>query len=492
MKNIYLEKSLGIDIREHSVCLTLLGKTLYRTDILASKYITIQPLAEGNESEESAFLEQVNQFMIEHDAWTENVVVSIPRSQLTLQSFELPSPDRKSVDSMISFELEKHFSSSLDNFYYSSHITTKEANQYHIACASVNKEIANYYLNLLKKLNLNVSILDVSTFANLNLLWTNNKNEDPLSVLVELNSNFIDISIIINRELELSRNIQIDDLDYRKCFLNIESKSESHVFTSEKTTKILIEEIKNALASCKNIDDSKLVDAIYISGGGHLAPHLTSKIESMAKVQVFNLQLPSIVNPKIPKSFSEPFMLTSLGLAIRELKQSPIEVNILPGSLILKKKKKINIKTTVGLALATVFFVIGFITSQNIQNKNILTSLEKQLDEIKAHMGPLEKVDLEYETLQKYTNALNKIDVLNPTKLPLLVELSQIIPKDTWIKKIQFKKEKTELKGVSKNASQLVPIIEKSSHFRDTHFVGTIITESIGEKFTIKTVTRTK
>tara|TARA_B100000929_G_scaffold266253_1_gene233802 strand:- start:31 stop:588 length:558 start_codon:yes stop_codon:yes gene_type:complete len=185
-------------------------------------------------------------------------------------------------------------------------------------------------------------------------------------------------------------------------------------------------------------------------------------------------------------------MLTSLELAIRELKQSPIEVNILPGSLILKKKKKINIKTTVGLALATVFFVIGFITSQNIQNKNILTSLEKQLDEIKAHMGPLEKVDLEYETLQKYTNALNKIDVLNPTKLPLLVELSQIIPKDTWIKKIQFKKEKAELKGVSKNASQLVPIIEKSSHFRDTHFVGTIITESIGEKFTIKTVTRTK
>jgi len=70
--------------------------------------------------------------------------------------------------------------------------------------------------------------------------------------------------------------------------------------------------------------------------------------------------------------------------------------------------------------------------------------------------------------------------------------LSQIIPKDTWIKKIQFKKKNIELNGISKNASQLIPIVENSSHFRDTHFVGTIITESIGEKFTINTAVGTK
>ena len=107
-------------------------------------------------------------------------------------------------------------------------------------------------------------------------------------------------------------------------------------------------------------------------------------------------------------------------------------------------------------------------------------------------MGPLEKVDLEYETLQKYTNKLNKIDDLNPTKLPLLIELSKVIPKDTWVKKIRFKKKNIELNGISKNASQLVPIIEKSGKFRDTHFVGTIITKSIGEKFTINTAVGTK
>ena len=105
MKRFYLEKSLGIDIRENSVCLTLLGKSLYRLDVLASKYIPIEPLSKGNEKAESLFLERVNAFMIDHEAWTDNVVVSIPRSNLTLQSFKLPSPDRKSVDYMMEFEL---------------------------------------------------------------------------------------------------------------------------------------------------------------------------------------------------------------------------------------------------------------------------------------------------------------------------------------------------------------------------------------------------
>ena len=492
MKSFYLEKSLGIDIRENSVCLTLLGKTLYRVDVLASKYITIQPISKGDEKAESIFLEQVNRFIIEHDAWTENVIASIPRSKITLQSFELPSPDRKSVDSMMGFELERHFSSSLDNFYFYNHITTKKENQYHIVCAAINKEIAAYYLNLLKKLNLNASILDVSTFANLNLLLSNGEHQDPLSVLVDLSSDFIDISILINRNLEFSRSIPIAEPEYQETFLNPKNQRKAHQAIAEKVAQTLVEEIKNALASCKNIDDSISVDTIIISGGGHLTSHLTSRLELAAGVQVSELQSPATINPTVPRNFSTAFMATSLGLALRELKQNPIEANLLPDNLTTTKKKKINLKNTVGLALVTVLFIIGFMVNQSFQNNKILTSLGKQLDEIKIHMGPLEKVDLEYETLQKYTNAINKIDDLNPTKLPLLVELSKVIPKDTWLKKIRFKKTNIELNGISKNASQLVPIVEKSGKFRDTHFVGTIVTESIGEKFTINAAVGTK
>ena len=68
MKKFYLEQSLGIDIRENSVCLTLLGKTINRTDLLACEYIPIKPLTKRNEKVESIFLEQINRFIIENNA----------------------------------------------------------------------------------------------------------------------------------------------------------------------------------------------------------------------------------------------------------------------------------------------------------------------------------------------------------------------------------------------------------------------------------------
>jgi len=485
MKSFYLEKSLGIDIREEYVSLTLLGKNLYRIDVLAAKYIPIQLSDMTNEKTEARFLEKINHFLIQNDAWIENVVVSLPRSKVTLQSFELPSPDRKSVDSMMKFELERHFSSDIESFYYSNHITAVGANQFHIVCAAIKKDIANRYLKLLEKLNIKTSILDVSTFANLNLVWPNGEHANTLSVIVDLSPNFIDISILNNGNLEFSRNIPLDYPEYQKTYFCEESQQISIEDQSEKISQTIFEEIQNALASCRSIDDAISVEAIYISGGGNFAIPLNSRLEKVTEVPTHRIQPPEYINPLTPESFSTAYMTTSLGLALRELKQNVVEVSLLPENSKIARRKKLNIKTTMALAVATVLLIIGFIANQHISKNKTLTSLDKQLQELKVEMGPLEKIDLEYETLQKYTNILNRIDKVYPTKLPILIELSQIIPKDTWLKKIHFKKGKIEIKGISGGASQLLPIVENSIYFRDSRFIGTIITDSQGEKFTI-------
>lgn len=485
MKTFYLEKSLGIDIREESVCLTLLGKNLYRADVVAAKYIPIHLSDMNNEKTESRFLEQINRFIIENDAWVENVVVSLPRSKVTLQSFELPAPDRKSVDSMMEFELERHFSSDIESFYYSNHITARDKNQYHIVCAAIKKDIANRYIELLEKLNLKTTILDVSTFANLNLVWPNEENNESLSVVVDLSLSFIEISILSNRILEFSRNISVNDQEYREAFFSLETQQKTIEDSSDKITQIVVEEIQNALASCRNIDDSVSVEAIHILGGGNFATHLTSKLETTTEVPTCRIQPPEFLNSLVPDNCSTAYMATSLGLALRELKQNSVEISLLPENSKTTQRKKINTKTTVALMVATVLFFIGFIANQHIHNNKVLASLDKQLEELRIEMGPLEKVDLEYEALQKYMKVLDRIHEIHPTKLPMLIELSRIIPKDTWLKKIQFKKGEMEIKGISGSASRLLPIVENSNFFSDTRFMGTIITDSGGEKFTI-------
>ena len=490
MKNFYTKKSLGIDIREDSVCLTLLGKTFLKTEIIATKYISIHSLNKGNEKAETYFLSKVNLFLIKHNAWTNNLTLSIPRSKLTLQSFELPSPDRESLDSMMKFELERHFSSDIKNFYYSNHITAKKNNQYHIVCAAIKKEIVEYYLGLLAKLNLKPVNIDVSTFANINLLWPNIQNENTLSILLDLSLNCIDVSILNNKILELSRNISINNEEYKASFLFSSQDKIILEKISDEIVKSIVVEIENALSSCKNIDDSKHVEFIYILGGGSLAPYITSKLEAVTEVQVITVPLTVPTKLKMTDPFSIDYMATSLGLALRETKTNFVEINLIPDNLKLPKKI-INIKKTATLALLTILFIIGFMVNQNIHNNKTLAALDQQLEQIKTQMGPLEKIDLEYESLQKYMSALNLIDESNPTKLPLLVELSRIIPTDTWVKKIKFSLGSVELVGISKSASRLLPIVENSSHFHDTKFIGTIVTHSTGENFTINAAIRT-
>jgi general secretion pathway protein L len=80
---------------------------------------------------------------------------------------------------------------------------------------------------------------------------------------------------------------------------------------------------------------------------------------------------------------------------------------------------------------------------------------------------------------------LNTISRQYPDKLPVLDELSRSLPHDTWLTHLKVKQEEVEIKGYSPVASKLVPILEQTKTFKETGFVGTIVSESTGEKFTI-------
>ena len=188
----------------------------------------------------------------------------------------------------------------------------------------------------------------------------------------------------------------------------------------------------------------------------------------------------------VAPSFSSTSMMTALGLALRELSQNPIEVNLLPAAL-KPKKKKPKVKTTLAIAAALVLIFVASIASKITYNNKTLDSLEQQLSEIKVQVGTLEKIDLEYEGLKLYVDKLNNINRLYPPRLPIMMELSRVLPADTWVSKITITGEEMEIKGISAAASRLVPLMEQSSYFKETGFKGAIINEGGGEKFTMHT-----
>ncbi|MBT3510681.1 MAG: pilus assembly protein PilM [Nitrospina sp.] len=486
MKSIFIEKSLGMDIREESVSLTLIGKKLRAIEVLAGKTIALKPLTGKDEKAEKHFLNKVNRFLVEHDTWPESVVVSLPRSYITFKTFELLAPDLESVQSMVEFELERQFSSGLEDLYFTYQITQKYENTFHIASAAIKKEIANYFLELVQKLNLTPTILDVSTFANVNLAFSQEmENDATLWALADISPENLDIALIKNNAIEFSRS-RSWDWQAIKDANSGESKDPAQLKSlSSEITKNIIEDLQQALSSCRSIEGNELVGHIFITGGGVLVPHIRQLLEKETEVSTTVLNTPESITPNLPESFSPSLMLTSLGLSLRELKKQQIETNLLPADQ-QPKRKKVNIKLTLAMAVTVVLLLAGWFANKVVYTNKTLTTLDEQLNEIKGQVASLEKIDLTYDSLKQYVDILNTIKKQYPNKLPVLGELTRTLPRDTWLTHLNFKQREVEVKGFSPVASKLIPLLEQSKTFVGAGFLGTIIKESAGEKFTIR------
>ncbi len=484
MKPIYFKKSLGIDIRDESVSLTLMGSQLRNLDIIDFHFFKIKSLTQGDEDSERYFLEEVNRFLLQHDIVSTHAAVSLPRSLTSLQSLELPAPDRDTVDSMIVFELEKHFLAKPEDLYFTYHATATQENHFHIVLSAVKKEIANYYQQLIERLPLKVAVIDSSILANLNLIL-NDQTHNQLLAMIDLCSNTFDISIVKRGALEISRNIPIKNPVTRNSYFLNNLPAEYHASLSSELGKDIVSEIVNTLSCCNRIGKDETIEQIYIMGGGHYAEDVAREIEESSGVSTIKVTPPYRVNSALPIDLNPAYFSTSLSLASRELKRCAVETNLLPESA-RPKRKKSNIWATVALTLITILLSVGFVVGKNMQKKVALAAIEKQLQDVKTQVAPLEKIDIEYEEIKQYADIIRAIKKYSPLKLPAMEELTRILPQNTWLTDISIVKEKVEIKGVSATASALIPLLENSIHFKDAGFNGSVVKTPDGERFSIR------
>jgi Tfp pilus assembly PilM family ATPase/Tfp pilus assembly protein PilN len=486
MKTIFLEKSLGLDIREESVAITLLGKTMRKVQVIDWDFFRIPSLSQDRENSETIFIEKINQFLMQNDSWPENLVVSLPRAHFSFQSFELPAPDLKTARSMIGFELERHFSSNLDNFCLGSHTSKAGDNLFHVMSTAVKKETLNYYLELLGRLNLKPSIVDVSSFANVNLVLSQSKEMPPLSAVIDVGPQGIELSLLKNRHIDFSKYATLNDPDFKHGFFQDNLEASYYETIAKGLAKIIVEELQNTLESCRNIDDSESIEIIYLLGAGPYSAFLTESLQKETEVSTTRVRIPSAVQTISAKTLSSAYTTTSLSLGMRALKKCEIEANLLPPER-QPKKRKANIKLTIGLAVAALVLLVGLFVNTIVHQNVTLAKLDQQLMDVKKQVGSFQDIDREHEYLEEITETLNAIEQNYPSKLPVLAGLSQALSRDTWLTNIKISQKTMEIRGFSKTASKLVPIIEKSPHFTGTKFVGAIVNQKEGEKFTIQT-----
>ena len=56
----------------------------------------------------------------------------------------------------------------------------------------------------------------------------------------------------------------------------------------------------------------------------------------------------------------------------------------------------------------------------------------------------------------------------------LLRELTEVIPEDAYLSTFRLRNDRVELEGFARSASDLVPLLEKSKHFRNAQFTSPV------------------
>jgi Tfp pilus assembly PilM family ATPase len=485
MKTIYFEKSLGIDIRENSVCLALIGKTWRSSEVLACHFFEIEPLCEGKKTIENKFLAEINQFLIENQITPETTVVGIPKSFALFKTFNLPTPDMKSISGIIEFELEKHCIGDTEDFYYSYQAIPIAERQFRIHLSSINKALLDYYVQLLKRVHLNPSVVHLGPFSDLNLLKSENEYSDSLSILLDVGPTSADIAILKGGNIIALRTALLSDKNFFDGYFRDSLSFEACEQASRSILQNLLNEIQNALSFCSEVDSNEAVETIYFFGGSHFSNALSSLLEKETGVETAIYSYP-IENDEESIFDGPPNVIdTAIGLGLVGVSSGKDQLNFLPREL-RPKRKSFNVKTTIGIGIAAVLFLVIGIVGQILQSNMALESLATQFNEIKGKTGSFEKIDLEFNDMDNYMKTLQSIKEENPLKLPVLNELTKIIPRDTWLSDATLKNDELEIKGISASASKLIPILENSSHLLDARFNGSIVKQKEGEKFVIK------
>ncbi len=137
------------------------------------------------------------------------LVVGIPGIQVFVRKIVLPIVPENELKKIVNCEGEAILPYPIDEAIYSYQILGESVDKYQILFTAIRKELLDNYLRLFRRLNLAVQVLSLQSFGLVNIVEYLGELDKYNGVLVRLNSNYCDLVLIYNGDIELIRTITL-------------------------------------------------------------------------------------------------------------------------------------------------------------------------------------------------------------------------------------------------------------------------------------------
>jgi len=503
-------QSIGLVFKKEEMTIVSLKQGINEMYLEGYRFL---PFLDFKEDEkEGAILHNLERFFKKYKGGKYNLFIALPSDIALLQFLHLPLSVEENLRATLGYEMDLHTPYAFDEVYYDYHIVKRfpENNLLDVMLITVKRDIIDYYLNLLKKINVKPRGIEITTTALFNVFQKANISSESIIDVERINkkdkkvvwkNQILSLLKLSNSEKKAEKTENATSVNFVVEYLNSSYELNlisddclyySKIFSpaAQQNIDLQFQEMyDNGMKAIIHLPYKKVEQSrcnFFLSGkemGKSYVDHAPEEIRpSFSVIQ----KLPVRIDKKDHGAMTSviPLLSVPIGLALKGLVRLPFDVNFIPLPLRQKKrksKKKILFALVVVLLLCFGVSVIA----NNIIKMNVRNAvLDEQLHELKLQVQSIENLQSDAERIEKFSKDIKRIKNSDVSKIKLLEELTTIIPEDSWLTEFRYKanEKKITLSGYALPASKLIPILEESGLFENVKFTSPITTEKGRDK----------
>ncbi len=176
--------------------------------------------------------------------------------------------------------------------------------------------------------------------------------------------------------------------------------------------------------------------------------------------------------------------LTVLALATAFApRQRPL--NLLPPGLRPRQLSRAQLVTASNIA-AVAILGLGVLFAQGYQEQRHLSRLNAAIRALDPEVKSVERLAGDLDQKRRLLTTLETVQAAALHPLPLLRELTELIPPDAWLSTLSLDAQGVELTGQANAANQLIPLLEGSASLEKVEFASPVTKGRDKEQFRIK------
>ena len=382
------------------------------------------------------------------------VALVVSREFGFLRRATLPLAAAENLAQVVGYELDHFLPLPAEKLYYDYQVLETTETEIHLLLLALPREAIEKCLNLLSGASLRVMSLELAPTAAANAFATLRAKLPPSWLLLHLEPGAFELTHIQGQTLR--------------------SLSHGRNLTPREITK----GVKAGIAEI--IREGYEPKTLCLYGAG-----AQFDVGALSAYELETVYPSHFALKGLPPETEQHGALPAVGGAIRGMGKALLKMNLLPaperaavylGGLTLSK---VALVLFLGLCLV---WGISALT----QTRVVLYQVNSQIDALGPQARQVEKQLEESRSLAKQIESLGKIGQ-SPDKLRILMDLTQLIPENTWLFNLKLSKQNLDISGMSKSASEMIPLLEKSGFLTKTGFASPVVTDaSKFEHFKIK------